>query len=63
MKRLMLAHAFRFVRRVVFRVGPLNRRSQRALEKIGATYLGLEPHEKNGQAALFEIKRDTFTQC
>jgi RimJ/RimL family protein N-acetyltransferase len=36
MKRLMLGHAFRFVRSVYFRVGPLNRRSQRALEKIGA---------------------------
>ena len=42
MKQLMLAHAFRFMQRVIFRVGPLNRRSQRALEKIGATYLGLE---------------------
>jgi N-acetyltransferase len=62
MKQLMLAHAFRFVQRVIFRVGPLNRRSQRALEKIGATYLGLEPHEKNGQAALFEITRDAFTR-
>jgi RimJ/RimL family protein N-acetyltransferase len=37
MKRLMLAHGFRFVRRVIFRVGPYNRRSQRALEKIGST--------------------------
>ena len=62
MKQLMLAHAFRFMQRVIFRVGPLNRRSQRALEKIGATYLGLEPHEKDGQAALFEITRDTFTR-
>ena len=43
MKRLMLAHAFGFVRRVIFRVGPYNRRSQRALEKIGAAYLGLHP--------------------
>jgi RimJ/RimL family protein N-acetyltransferase len=63
LKRLMLTHAFRFVQRVVFRVGPFNRRSQRALEKIGATYLGLEPHEKNGQTALFEITRNTFMQC
>jgi RimJ/RimL family protein N-acetyltransferase len=61
MKRLMLAHAFRFVRRVVFRVGPLNRRSQRALEKIGATYLGIQPHPRRDEAtALFEITRDTF---
>jgi RimJ/RimL family protein N-acetyltransferase len=61
MKRLMLTHAFQFVRRVVFRVGPNNRRSQRALEKIGASYLGLETDARRGQAALFEITRDTFT--
>jgi N-acetyltransferase len=61
MKRLMLAHAFRFVRRVIFRVGPLNRRSQRALENIGATYLGLEADERRGHNALFEITRETFT--
>ena len=60
MKHLMLAHAFRFVRRVVFRVGPNNRRSQRALEKIGASYLGLEADQKGGQFVLFEIMRETF---
>lgn len=36
MKQLMLRHAFRFVDRVVFLVGPQNLRSQRAVEKIGA---------------------------
>ena len=61
MKRLMLAHAFQFVRRVVFRVGPHNRRSQRALEKIGASYLGLEADAQRGQSAIFEITRDAFT--
>jgi RimJ/RimL family protein N-acetyltransferase len=60
MKRLMLAHAFRFVRRVVFRVGPNNRRSQRALEKIGATYVGLESHPERSDRALFEITRDAY---
>lgn len=35
-KRLMLTHAFRFVDRVVFRVGETNHRSRKALEKIGA---------------------------
>jgi RimJ/RimL family protein N-acetyltransferase len=33
MKRLMLRHAFRFLDRVVFRVGAHNLRSQRAMEK------------------------------
>lgn len=37
MKRLMLDHAFRFVRRVWFHVGRENLRSRRAMEKIGAT--------------------------
>ena len=36
MKQLMLRHAFRFVKKVFFLVGPQNLRSQRALEKIGA---------------------------
>lgn len=36
MKALMLAHAFRFVSRVVFRIDPANFRSQRAALKIGA---------------------------
>ena len=35
MKRLMLGHAFRWASRVVFVIGPDNRRSQRAVEKIG----------------------------
>lgn len=35
-KRLMMAHAFQFVDRVVFLVGATNLRSRRALEKIGA---------------------------
>ena len=35
MKDLMLRHAFRFVRHVVFLVGPENLRSQKAMEKIG----------------------------
>jgi RimJ/RimL family protein N-acetyltransferase len=39
MKSLMLDHAFRFVERVVFVVGVDNLRSQKALAKIGATFL------------------------
>ncbi len=36
MKRLMLQHAFRFVRHAIFMIAPENVRSQRAVEKIGA---------------------------
>ncbi|PYK58470.1 MAG: N-acetyltransferase [Verrucomicrobia bacterium] len=39
LKRLMLEHAFRFVDRVVFVVGEQNFRSQKALAKIGASFL------------------------
>jgi RimJ/RimL family protein N-acetyltransferase len=40
MKRLMLDHAFGSVERVVFVIGPDNRRSQRAVEKLGAVRAG-----------------------
>lgn len=40
MKALMLGHAFRFVEKVVFRVGETNWRSRSALEKIGARPTG-----------------------
>ena len=39
LKQLMLNHAFRFVDRVVFVVGEQNFRSQKALAKIGASFL------------------------
>ena len=39
MKRLMLDHAFKFVKRVVFVVGENNLRSQKAVEKIGGKFL------------------------
>ena len=41
MKRLLLNHAFEFVQNVVFLVGEKNIRSQKAMEKIGATKIGL----------------------
>ncbi len=41
MKRLLLDHAFQFVESVVFFVGETNFRSQKAMEKIGATREGL----------------------
>ena len=40
LKSLMLNHAFRFVRTVVFLVHPENVRSQRAVEKVGAVRTG-----------------------
>jgi len=40
LKRVMLAHAFRFVDQVIFRIGETNLRSRRAAEKIGAHLTG-----------------------
>lgn len=64
MKRLMLAHALKFVERVDFRVGEANHRSRRAMEKIGgrlserielvATPTGPMRH------VIYEITRNSF---
>lgn len=40
MKRLMLKHAFKYVKNVVFMIGPNNMRSRKAVEKIGAVHIG-----------------------
>src|SRR6266446_8174700 len=41
MKRLLLNHAFKFAENVVFYVGEKNIRSQKAMERIGASRIGL----------------------
>jgi RimJ/RimL family protein N-acetyltransferase len=43
MKRLMIGHAFRYVERVLLRIGETNLRSRRAAEKIGARLLTDRP--------------------
>jgi RimJ/RimL family protein N-acetyltransferase len=55
MKQLMLRHAFRFVKSVVFLVGPENWRSQRALEKIGAVRSGSRSDESGRESFVYEI--------
>jgi RimJ/RimL family protein N-acetyltransferase len=50
MKRLMLDHAFRFVDSVLFLVGPGNRRSQRAVGKVGGRLEGST--ERSGRESL-----------
>jgi len=59
LKSLMLDHAFRFVDRVVFVVGETNLRSQKALEKIGATLIGTSerPDETLRRNVIFAIDR------
>lgn len=59
-KRLMLAHAFRFFPRVVFRIGPNNLRSRRAVEKIGAVFLGEEQNADGFTHVVYKIDADDF---
>ena len=58
MKQLMLEHAFRHVRRVIFIIGPTNIRSQRAVEKIGGVWAGTRPSEGGQQRVIYEITTD-----
>jgi RimJ/RimL family protein N-acetyltransferase len=55
MKRLMLGHAFQFVERVVFLIGPNNLRSQRAVEKIGGVRVGSRPDGRGGESVVYQI--------
>ncbi len=61
MKRLMLRHAFQFVERVIFLVGPQNFRSQRAVEKIGGVRVGSRRDATGRDSVLFEITASQFT--
>lgn len=56
MKRLMLDHAFRFVKSVVFLVGPQNLRSQRAVEKIGGVREGVRINPAGAENVVFRIR-------
>jgi N-acetyltransferase len=56
MKRLMLEHAFRFVSRVIFLIGPQNLRSQRAMEKIGGVRAGSRLDGSGRESFVFEIR-------
>lgn len=60
MKQLMLAHAFKFVNRVVFLVGPQNVRSQRAMEKIGGVRLGSRRDAGGRESFVYQINASTF---
>lgn len=60
LKDLMLRHAFRFVDRVIFKVGPQNLRSRRAMEKIGGVLIGTSPDSRGGEAVVYAIARDGY---
>lgn len=54
-KKLMLEHAFTFVKRVVFHVGAQNIRSQIAMERLGAVKIGEEPVAYYGEATKMNV--------
>ena len=64
MKRLMLEHAFRFVDRVLFRVGADNLISRKAMTKIGGRLTGETwVEDRVGRPiehVMFEIDRESF---
>ena len=55
MKRLMLEHAFKSVKRVIFTIGPDNRRSQRAVEKIGGVRSGTTTDAHGRARVVYEL--------
>ncbi len=56
MKKLLLAHAFKFVETVVFYVGEKNIRSQRAMERIGAIRDGIVKRSYGNHPAALNVK-------
>jgi len=60
MKRLMLDHAFPQVGRVVFLIGPTNYRSQRAVEKLGATLAGTRTDGTGRVSLVFQLAAATW---
>lgn len=60
MKRLMLAHAFTLVDRVVFLIGPDNIRSRRAVERIGGVQIADRLNAVGRPSVVYEITRESF---
>lgn len=60
LKSLMLRHAFRFVRNVVFLVDPGNLRSQRAVEKIGGVRIAPRLNAAGLEIVVYRICRADF---
>jgi len=61
LKRLMLEHAFRSARSVVFLVGPENVRSQRSVEKLGAVRIGSRLDGAGRESIAYRIDAAAFS--
>jgi RimJ/RimL family protein N-acetyltransferase len=62
MKRLMLEHAFKWVKRVTFVIGPDNRRSQRAVEKIGGVRAGARTDVHGRERVVYELTPELYAR-
>ena len=60
MKRLMLRHAFQFVGHVILLVGPLNLRSQKAVERIGGIRAGSRLDGAGRESFVYHISPSTL---
>lgn len=64
LKKLMLHHAFQFVDSVLFHIGALNIRSQKAIERLGAQKISEIEIEYYGEPSklnfLYEIKKEDW---
>jgi RimJ/RimL family protein N-acetyltransferase len=60
LKELMLRHAFRYVRSVIFLVGPQNVRSQRAVEKLGAVRIGFRADGGRQRSVAYRLTASEF---
>ena len=63
LKALMLHHAFRFVDSVVFVVGAQNRRSQRAVLKLGAALEPCTSGVSDSDVVCFRLSREPFLKA
>jgi len=63
MKRLMVEHAFRWVKRVIFIIGPDNGRSQRAVEKIGCVRAGTTTDAHGRERVVYELTPTLYARA
>ncbi len=60
-KYLMLQHAFKNVKHVIFLVGPNNIRSQKAVEKLGGILIETRFDDDNLESNVFQISAADYT--
>jgi RimJ/RimL family protein N-acetyltransferase len=60
MKKLMLEHAFNYVKSVIFLVGVHNIRSQRAVLKIGGIRIGTRPDDNGNESFVYQIAKSDY---